>query len=45
MSSAQGVVQDLGYVATFPLLLNIKGQPTYFMALKEAASLVKCTPW
>jgi hypothetical protein len=41
MSSAQGVVQDLGYSATFPLLLNIDGQPTYFMALKDSASLVK----
>lgn len=41
MYSAQGVVQDLGYQATFPLLLNIKGQPTYFMALKDSVSLVK----
>ena len=41
MSSAQGVVQDLGYKATFPLLLNISSQPTYFMALKDGAGLVK----
>ena len=41
MASAQGVVQDLGYVATFPLLLNIAGEPTYFIPLKDAASLVK----
>jgi len=40
-SSAQGVVQDLGYKATFPLLLNISNQPTYFMALKDSAGLVK----
>lgn len=40
-SSAQGVVQDLGYTATFPLLLNISAQPTYFMALKDGAGLVK----
>ncbi len=40
-SSAQGVVQDLGYKATFPLLLNISQQPTYFMALKDGAGLVK----
>ena len=40
-SSAQGVVQDLGYVATFPLLLNVAGEPTYFMSLKDAADLVK----
>lgn len=41
MSSAQGQVQHLGYQATFPLLLNISGEPTYFMALKDAAGLVK----
>jgi hypothetical protein len=41
MNSAQGQVQHLGYGATFPLLLNINSQPTYFMALKDAAGLVK----
>ncbi len=41
MASAEGIVQHLGYTATFPLLLNIGGQPTYFMALKDAAGLVK----
>lgn len=41
MSSAQGQVQNLGYQATFPLLLNISGEPTYFMALKDDAGLVK----
>ena len=40
-ASAQGVVQDLGYTATFPLLLNIGGQPTYFLSLKDEADLVK----
>ena len=39
--SAQGVVQDLRYTATFPLLLNIAGQPTYFMSLKDSSDLVK----
>ena len=39
--SAQGVVQDLGYRATFPLLLNIADQPTYFIPLKDQANLVK----
>ncbi len=39
--SAQGVVQDLGYVATFPILLNIAGEPTYFIPMKDAANLVK----
>lgn len=41
MSSAQGQVQHLGYQATFPLLLNVDGEPTYFMALKDQAGLVK----
>lgn len=41
MSSAQGQVQHLGYKATFPLLLNIVDEPTYFMALKDQAGLVK----
>ena len=40
-SSAEGVVQDYGYNATFPILLNISGQPTYFMSLKDTSSLVK----
>ncbi len=41
MSSAEGQVQNLGYQATFPLLLNITNEPTYFMALKDGAGLVK----
>lgn len=41
MSSAEGQVQNLKYSATFPLLLNISGEPTYFIALKDDAGLVK----
>ena len=41
MSSAEGQVQNLKYTATFPLLLNISGEPTYFVALKDDAGLVK----
>ncbi len=41
MASARGKVQHLNYEPTFPLLLNISGQPTYFIALKDAAQLVK----
>ena len=41
MGSAEGQVQQMRYNATFPLLLNIAEQPTYFMALKDASSLVK----
>jgi hypothetical protein len=41
MSSAQGKVQHLGYTASFPLIINLDGQPTYFMTLKDKAGLVK----
>lgn len=41
MDSAEGQVQNLGYMATFPLLLNVGGEPTYFLALKDDAGLVK----
>lgn len=40
-ASAQGKVQHLNYQATFPLILNVDGQPTYFMALKDGAGLIK----
>ena len=41
MESAEGQVQNLRYTSTFPLLINVSNQPTYFMALKDAAGLVK----
>lgn len=41
MNSAEGQVQNLGYHSTFPLLLNVANEPTYFMALKDDAGLVK----
>lgn len=31
----------MSYVSTFPILLNISGEPTYFMSLKDNAGLVK----
>ncbi len=40
-TSAQGKVQQYGYSATFPILLNVSGEPTYFMALKDTSQLVK----
>ena len=40
MSSAEGQVQQMRYTATFPLLINVGGQPTYFIALKDSAGLV-----
>jgi len=41
MSSAQGQVQNLGYVASFPSLINVSDVPTYIMVLKDNAGLVK----
>ncbi|MBM6920963.1 hypothetical protein H6A12_07340 [Phocea massiliensis] len=41
MKSAEGKVQDLGYDASFPIIMNIDGHPTYFMTLKDSARLVK----
>ncbi len=41
MNSAEGAVQQYSYQATFPILLNIGDEPTYFMALKDASQLVK----
>jgi hypothetical protein len=41
MSSAEGQVQNLRYTATFPLLINVANQPTYFMALKDSVGLAK----
>ncbi len=39
--SAQGKVSDKGWKAAFPILLNIDGEATYFMALKDNANIVK----
>ena len=41
MDSAEGQVQQMHYVSTFPLLINLKGKPTYLVSLKDNAGLVK----
>ena len=41
MEAAEGQVQNLGYKAAFPSLINIGGQPTYLMVLKDKSNLVK----
>lgn len=41
MDSASGAVQEKGYKATFPILINVYNRPTYFMALKDKAELTK----
>lgn len=41
MDSAKDAVQNYGYSATFPILLDIEGQPTYFMSLYGESNTVK----
>ena len=41
MDSAEGQVQQMGYHASFPLLINLNGKPTYLLSLKDNAGLVK----
>lgn len=41
MASSEGQVQQMGYRASFPLLINLKGRPTYLISLKDNAGLVK----
>lgn len=39
--SAEDAVQNYQYAATFPILLDIEGQPTYFMSLYGTSNTVK----
>ncbi len=41
MESAEGKIQEKGYKATFPILVNIADTPSYFISLKDDAGLVK----
>ena len=41
MAAAEGEVQETGYQASFPSLINIDGHPTYIMVLKDSGGLVK----
>jgi hypothetical protein len=41
MAAAEGEVQEKGYQASFPSLINIDGNPTYIMVLKDSGGLVK----
>ena len=41
MSAAEGTVQQYGYSASFPSLINVKGEPTYIMVLKDNSQIVK----
>ncbi|MBQ5782916.1 MAG: hypothetical protein IIV99_05995 [Oscillospiraceae bacterium] len=39
--SAEGKVQQYRYYASFPLIINYEGTPTYFMTLKDVDGLIK----
>lgn len=39
--SAEGKVQNLGYEASYPIMTNVNGTPTYFMTLKDKSGLIK----
>ena len=41
MESAKGQVQQMNYTASFPILINLDGRPTYVISLKDDAELVK----
>lgn len=41
MASAEGLVQEKNYEASFPLLINLNNKPTYLLSLKDNAGLVK----
>ena len=41
MDTAKGIVQEKGNSATFPILVNVNGKPTYMLSLKDDAGLVK----
>ena len=41
MASAEGQVQQMQYISSFPLLINLNNRPTYLMSLKDNAGLVK----
>jgi hypothetical protein len=41
MSAAEGSVQQFGYRASFPSLINVGGEATYIMVLKDASGIVK----
>lgn len=41
MASAEGQVQQMKYIASFPLLINLNNRPTYLISLKDNAGLVK----
>lgn len=40
-ASAEGALQEKGYASVFPTIVNVEGEPVYFMGLKDNAGLIK----
>ncbi|GAG26508.1 unnamed protein product, partial [marine sediment metagenome] len=41
MQSAEGIVQNFGYRATFPIPMNVYNEPTFLITLKDSKGLIK----
>ena len=41
MSAAEGEVSDYGWIASFPSIVNVNGEPVYLMVLKDSNNIVK----
>lgn len=41
MAAAEGEVSDYGWVASFPSIINVNGEPVYLMVLKDSNNIVK----
>ncbi len=41
MESAEGIVQNFGYTATFPIPMNVYNEPTFLITLKDNKGLIK----
>ena len=41
MSAAEGEVSDYGWIASFPSVINVNGEPVYLMVLKDSNNIVK----
>ena len=39
--AAEGKVENFGYKATYPTVVNVAGNPTYFMALKDKSGMIQ----
>ena len=38
---AEGTIQQMGYKASFPIIVTVDGEPTYFMTLKDSLGSVQ----